>query len=91
MRVIHSPAYTPEDSALLMALEVFEASLCDCGWPKSVAWHSEMDGWFESKSYLCHACTARAGRQVIYATAHNTWPEGRVLPEFVLGVTTTDG
>lgn len=90
--VIHSPAYTPEDLALLLALEKHEATLCKCGWPRSVAWHSEMDGWFEGEGYVCHACSAVADRKVIYAVAHNTWPtaEKGPLPEFVLGVTTTD-
>jgi hypothetical protein len=88
---IQSPSYTPEDTALLMALEKYEAGLCKCGWPRSIAWHSEMDGWFDGEAFVCHACSAVADRQVIYSIARDTWPsEKGPLPPFVLGVTTTD-
>lgn len=87
---IPSPAYTDEDRALLMALEEHDASLCACGEPKTTAWHGDMDGWYAHEGYVCHACTARAGRQVVYGRIIDTRPaDRRDLPRFQLGVTTT--
>lgn len=91
---IASPAWTPEDRALLMGLELYESSLCRCGYPRSVAWHSEMDGWFgddgEAEKYVCHACSALHGQQVAYPLAMNTRPaDADPLPPFRLGATTT--
>ncbi|WP_435744898.1 hypothetical protein [Nocardioides sp. SYSU DS0663] len=91
---IATPAWTPEDRALLMGLEMYESTLCRCGYPRSVAWHSEMDGWFgdngEAEKYVCHACSAIHGRQVHYPIAMNTRTEAHgPLPPFVLGETTT--
>jgi hypothetical protein len=87
---IASPAYTPEDQALLMGLDMYEADLCSCGHPRSVAWHTEMDGWFESEGYKCFACTARNdGKDVGYTVTKNTRPADKgPMPEFVLGKTT---
>lgn len=86
-----SVAYTPEDQALLMGLTAYESDLCVCGVPRSVAWHSEMDGHFDSEAFLCHACTARNdGKPVAYPVVFDTRaPGGPDLPPFVLGVTTT--
>lgn len=94
---IQSPPYTADDRALLMALDAYEASLCRCGQPRSTAWHSEMDGWYEPQTYVCHACTAMApedkdGKRepVRYGGPLNTRPADKgPLPPFVLGVTTT--
>jgi hypothetical protein len=87
---IQSPAYTHEDRALLMGLEAYEASLCRCGVPLEVAWHSEMDGYFEVDEVVCHACTARAGREVTYTSGlRSTRDPARPMPEFVPGKTIT--
>ncbi len=87
---VHSPAWTHEDRALLMGLESYEASLCKCGVPINVAWHSEMDGFFEVNEVVCHACTARAGRQVVYTPRlRNTRDPARPMPEFIPGKTIT--
>lgn len=86
---ISSPPYTREDRALLMGLESYEASLCRCGVPVEVAWHSEMDGYPEADEAVCHFCTARAGRQVVYATVRNTRDPAKPMPPFVPGKTIT--
>lgn len=88
-RVIDSPAYVTEDHALLAGLLAYEDSLCSCGQPKHVAWHADMDGWFESESVKCQACSVVAGRPVIYHVVYDTRPEGDdPLSPFVLGLTT---
>lgn len=97
-RVIHSPDYVAEDHAMLLGLQLYEDSLCPgCGWPKHVAWHADMDGWFDAHEVKCHACTARreAGADgtrapVTYTYTVDTRPEDDlVLRPFVLGLTTT--
>lgn len=94
LRVIQSPAYTVEDRALLTGLGVYEDSLCNCGIPREIAWHSEMDGWFDNVDhYVCHACTARRGddKKAIYVFArHSRDLRTSPLPPFQLGVTTSD-
>lgn len=73
-----------------MGLESYEASLCRCGVPVQVAWHSEMDGYAEADLVVCHFCTARAGRQVVYAAnLRNTRDMSRPMPEFIPGKTIT--
>jgi hypothetical protein len=90
---IQSPAYTPQDLALLLGLQQHEGSLCHgCKQPREVAWHAEMDGWYEPESFVCHACTARNpdGQKAIYTLSVNTRnPSKGPLPEFVLGKTTS--
>lgn len=87
---LQSPPYTGEDRALLMGLESWEASLCRCGVPVQVAWHSEMDGYFEADQVVCHVCTARAGRQVGYsANLRSTRDPAAPMPAFVPGKTIT--
>lgn len=88
---IASPAFTPEDQALLMGLELYESSLCPSGFPREVAWHTEMDGWFETEEYVCFACTAaNDGDQVTHTFLVNTRPDSKgPMPPFVLGETTT--
>lgn len=97
-RTIQSPSYTAEDRALLVGLDLYERDLCRCGWPRSIAWHSEMDGFFEpGDRYVCHACTASAPadangtrRPVTYGGVRNTRdPAKGPMPPFVLGITTT--
>ncbi|HEY0889375.1 MAG TPA: hypothetical protein VGE38_07180 [Nocardioides sp.] len=87
---IHSPPYTRDDRALLLALEFYEGSLCRCGIPISVAWHSEMDGFFDVDEVVCHACSARAGRQVAYTTRlRSSRNPDLPMPEYVPGRTIT--
>jgi len=91
-------AYTPEDQALLLGLEAYEhqqkhgrLGSCTCGWPVEIAWHSEMDGWFEGLDVLCHACTAKAGKPVTHTIVRDTRPPDHPpLPPFVLGETTAE-
>lgn len=52
-----------------------------------------MDGFYEADKFVCHACTAKRGddKKAIYALARHTRDmHAKPLPEFVLGVTTTD-
>lgn len=75
-----------------MGLESYEASLCRCGVPIAVAWHSEMDGYFDVDEVVCHPCSARAGRQVVYTPGlRNTRDEATAgpMPEYVPGKTIT--
>lgn len=95
---VQSPAYVPEDQGLFLGLARYEESLCLCGVPKSVAWHSDMDGWFDGQvdGVVCHACTAALPepadgsprKPVIYMPRPRNTFEG-VLPPFVFGETTT--
>ena len=91
-----SAAYTPADQALLMGLAAAEEQAkhsgqgnCVCGFPIEVAWHSELDGWFEVEEYVCVACSARKGEQVTHKIVRNTWPPEKPLPPFSLEHTTT--
>lgn len=75
---IGSPAYTPEDQALLIALRAHDNTRCRCGEPVDVAWNPEMDGWYEATEHQCHACTARnGGKPVNYTTVTNTRPASK--------------
>jgi hypothetical protein len=78
-RVIDGPAYIAEDHALLLGLQQHEDSLCPgCGQPKHVAWHSDMDGWFEVEVIKCQACTVlnapegEAGKPALYRVVVDT-------------------
>lgn len=91
---IESPAYSEEDRALVMALRAYEARpKCKCGEPIEVAWHSEMDGFYEAQRWVCHACTALnngtptpGGMRLV-----NTRPASKgPMPPFELGKTTTE-
>ncbi len=88
-----SPPYTPEDQALLVALADYESELCRCGHPRSTAWHPHMDGgWYERRSYKCHACTAWKGEDVIYDVAVDVRDPGHLdLPPFDLDDALVDG
>lgn len=100
VETIESPAWTPEDRALLIALEIAEESECPgCRIPRSIAWHSDMDGWWSVESYVCHACTARSragdsdtaekSEPVTYLAVRNTRPGDTPLTPFQLGKTTS--
>lgn len=91
---LESPDWTPDDRALLLALVSYELTLCPgCGEPKHLAWHSGMEGWYETEEWVCHACTAKDGHEVPYRIPQldKDLPQ-RVLDDlepFELGVTTT--
>ncbi len=95
-RVIESPAYVTEDHALLIGLQMYEDSLCRCQIPRQVAWHADMDGWFEVETVKCQACTAmqqpvdgKAPEPVLYPIVVDTRPpDDEPLSPFVLGLTT---
>lgn len=90
---MQSPPYTDEDHALLIGLDLYERGLCECGHPKSVAWHGDMDGWFDAdeSKFVCHACSAVKGEEVAYAAAPKNLRDLELQPltPFQLGVTTT--
>lgn len=92
---MESPAFTEEDRCLLLGLDAYEGSLCPgCDHPIELAWHSEMNGWFETDSYVCHSCTSKLEDQskpTAYSIVRNTMPPDRVaaLPAFELGETTS--
>ena len=89
--LIQSPAWTAEDRGLLLGLELAEADLCRCGQPRSVAWHSDMDGDIEADVVVCFGCTAIQGEKVKYAIPRITRDfTARPLPPFQFGLTTTD-
>lgn len=73
-----------------MGLESYESSLCRCGLPLEVAWHSEMDGFYDVDEVVCHACSARAGREVAYTSGlRSTRDPSTPMPAFVPGKTIT--
>lgn len=93
---IAAPAWTGEDRDLLIALRLHEEELCPggCGELRTVAWHQELDGWYESEpddEWVCHACTAREGKQKVFARVRNTYPSDRLaaLSPLEVGVNTT--
>lgn len=59
-RALSQSPWTPEDRALMLALNVYNAGNCpNCGHPKATAWHPDNEGWFEVvQTYECNACTA---------------------------------
>lgn len=52
---------TDTDRALMLALELYERSLCpDCRYPRELAYDPDLNGWFEvDDSVVCQACLAR--------------------------------
>ncbi|MDN4173915.1 hypothetical protein QWY28_13220 [Nocardioides sp. SOB77] len=76
-----------------MALAAYEGQLCPgCRQPIALAWHSDMDGYYDAESYVCHACTARSDsdEKTRWVIAHHTRDlDANPVPPFVLGVTTT--
>jgi hypothetical protein len=47
------------DYVLSLALTVYEAGLCSCGQPMSLAHHPDNDGWYNAHKTQCHSCAAR--------------------------------
>lgn len=91
---IEAREWTEDDRALLLALAEYESTLCTgCGQPKHLAWHADMEGWFEAHSWVCHACTAQQGHEVSYSVPlvdKDLSAEKRnAMPEFDLMTTVT--
>lgn len=90
---VQAAPFTAEDRGLLIGLHRWESGLCPgCREPRSVAWHSDMDGFYDGEGFVCHACTARDGgeKKVIYRYATTSRDfDARPLPPFEYGVTTT--
>lgn len=42
---------------------MYEGTLCTCGEPRELAWHSHSEGEYEGDPFVCHACSAREGSQ----------------------------
>lgn len=74
-----------------MGLEQHERDTCECGWPIEIAWHADMEGWFEGRSFVCHACSASAGREVTHTLKPTTDRNFAVKPlsDFDWETTTT--
>lgn len=89
--LVSSPTWTPEDQALVEGLRVHRDALCACDWPREIAWHSDMEGWFKGTRVVCHACTAAQGREVVHTVSPTTDRDFALKPlsPFVLGKTTT--
>lgn len=94
---VESPDWTDDDRALLLALQMYESSLCPgCGYPIDQAWHTHSDGWWETTSYVCYPCTTQAAADsddgsaddVTYDITRLTLPPDREFPPFELDVTT---
>lgn len=91
-KTLISPAWTADDRALLLGLDLYESGMCSCGQPKDVAWHELTDGEWEPERAVCHACTALQGHQVVYQSAVLHMPAERraLMSPFVWGETTTE-
>jgi hypothetical protein len=91
---VSSPAWTEDDRSLLLGLEMYEATLCSggCGQPRETAWHADAEGEYDGHRFVCHACTARAGQQVVYTALVATPASERVATfvPFDLLTTTTE-
>lgn len=92
---VSAPEWTEVDRALLLGLGKYEDTLCPggCGQPRELAWHDWMAGEeFEATKWVCHACTARTGHEVVFSTVAPVMSPERMAmrPPFVLGETTTE-
>lgn len=76
--------WTEEDRAALLGLEMYEGTLCPggCGQPRETAWHADAEGEYEAHRFVCHACTARNGRQAVF-TALVAAPTADRVAKFV--------
>jgi hypothetical protein len=87
VRAITEPAWTGDDRALMLALQLYEDGLCSgCGRPKERAWHPDMDGWYEPTTYECNACSVVQDRRVAYHGVVDTRPPGDGLPDMAYAV-----
>lgn len=91
VRTITEPAWTDDDRALMLALQLYEDGLCSgCGQPKDRAWHPDMDGWYEAYTYECNACSTVQDRRVAYHSVVDERPAGDLLPEMPFALSGPD-
>lgn len=58
-RTVTPSTWSQEDRALILAWRIYRDSLCDgCSQPRAVAWHWDMDGWYDVEVRECQACSA---------------------------------
>lgn len=76
---IASPAWTEDDRALMLGLQMYEDHLCLCGHPRERAWNPDLSGWVEHTEYECAYCSEAKGEQVKYRVPIDTFPEDQQL------------
>lgn len=81
VRTVAEPAWTANDRALMLALQLYESGLCRCGQPRKRAWHPDMSGYYDEKFYQCHACSAQQGKPIYYPDAVDSRPADDELPD----------
>lgn len=89
---LQASEWTDVDVALLQGLEDYEATLCGgCGFPRALAWHSHTDEEWDPGEFVCHACSAKQGHEVVYASPRLTLSREKLaeLPPFVFPDMTT--
>lgn len=92
VRTITEPEWTESDRALMLALRLYEDSLCSgCGQERARAWHPDMDGWYEPKHYRCAACSAGQQRPVHYHAVVDERDPTEQLPDIPLEVAPPEG
>lgn len=81
---VRSPAWTEDDRSLLLGLAEYELTLCPggCGQPRTTAWHADAEGHYEGHTFVCHACTAKAGKQVVFSVL-SLAPPADVVTKFM--------
>jgi len=91
---VQSPAWTDDDRAALLALELHEGRHCPgCGEPKETAWHADAEGHYEATRFVCHGCAARSGPNQAVHTVLTGVPSAETVATFVpfdLLTTTTE-
>ena len=80
---VSSPAWTEDDRSLMLGLEMHEATLCPgCHQPRDTAWHADAEGYYEGSALVCHGCTAKDGKQVVYTFLTAT-PAAETVAKFL--------
>lgn len=88
-----APEWTEEDLALLRGLALYEATLCPgCGKPKILAWHKHTEEEWDPRGFVCHACSAEQGHEIVYASPTLTMSDQAraELPPFNMDTMTTE-
>lgn len=68
-RILHDPEWTEDDVALMRGLDIYEETLCPgCRRPKRLAWHKHTEAEWDPNPFVCHACSAEQGKEVVYAS-----------------------
>lgn len=90
---LHAPEWTEYDRALLLGLEAYEATLCPgCGEPQRLAWHKHTEEEWDPHEFVCHACTAKQGHEIVYSSPTLTLSPEKIaqLPPYVFPDMTTE-